>query len=303
MSPQQALGKPATARDDIYSFGATIYELLTSRPPFFSGNIQHQLESVVPPSMTDRRAELEISGAPIPSQWEEAIAASLAKDPDARPASVREFGEVLLDPRKAVAAARARDRASQSASKGSFVSRSSPPLPWAGVSRQFRIAAICLFLLLLTAAGVATYYVGVVVPREQERERHEQAQRIADAKAEAARVRQLQVEEAKKFAAAEAAKREAEEAARLAEQRRIEAATAAARNFAAADPAGSSAVPGKPGFNPPDEEEEVAPATDSDPNPKPKAGATKSSKKKSSSRNRPKSSPSFGQKVKRFFGF
>jgi serine/threonine protein kinase len=37
MSPQQALGDLPRETDDIYSFGAVIYELLTSRPPFFRG--------------------------------------------------------------------------------------------------------------------------------------------------------------------------------------------------------------------------------------------------------------------------
>jgi len=34
MSPQQADGRPPQPSDDIYSLGATLYDLLTSRPPF-----------------------------------------------------------------------------------------------------------------------------------------------------------------------------------------------------------------------------------------------------------------------------
>src|SRR5207247_10730574 len=34
MSPQQLDGERGTHLDDIYSFGATVYELLTSKPPF-----------------------------------------------------------------------------------------------------------------------------------------------------------------------------------------------------------------------------------------------------------------------------
>jgi serine/threonine protein kinase len=34
MSPQQAQGDRPTPRDDLYALGATLYELLTSEPPF-----------------------------------------------------------------------------------------------------------------------------------------------------------------------------------------------------------------------------------------------------------------------------
>lgn len=37
MSPQQAMGEKPTHLDDIYSLGATIYDLLTGKPPFFRG--------------------------------------------------------------------------------------------------------------------------------------------------------------------------------------------------------------------------------------------------------------------------
>jgi serine/threonine protein kinase len=58
MSPEQSLGSPPAAGDDIYAFGATVYDLLTGRPPFFRGNLQVQLETVIPPPMEQRRTEL-----------------------------------------------------------------------------------------------------------------------------------------------------------------------------------------------------------------------------------------------------
>src|SRR5439155_236725 len=42
MSPQQLSGERSTHLDDIYSLGASIYELLTSKPPFYSGNIDRR---------------------------------------------------------------------------------------------------------------------------------------------------------------------------------------------------------------------------------------------------------------------
>src|SRR5213076_2671235 len=52
---QPLSGEHCTHLDDIYSFGASIYELLTSKPPFYSGNIDRQICERVAPSMTERR--------------------------------------------------------------------------------------------------------------------------------------------------------------------------------------------------------------------------------------------------------
>jgi serine/threonine protein kinase len=95
MSPQQLDGEPPRAADDIYSLGATLYDLLTSRPPFHSGNIDRQIREKVPPSMANRRAELGICGSPIPPEWEKAIASCLEKDPALRPASMGHLAEML----------------------------------------------------------------------------------------------------------------------------------------------------------------------------------------------------------------
>jgi TolB-like protein/Tfp pilus assembly protein PilF len=95
MSPQQLGGERGTHLDDIYSLGASVYELLTSKPPFYSGNIDRQICERIAPSMTERRKELDIEPALVPQVWEDAVAACLAKDPPQRPQSAAEFAQRL----------------------------------------------------------------------------------------------------------------------------------------------------------------------------------------------------------------
>src|SRR5213078_4358956 len=98
MSPQQLNGERCTHLDDIYSLGASVYELLTSKPPFYSGNIDRQICERVAPSMTERRKELDIEPALVPQVWEDAVAACLAKDPARRPQSAAEIARQLQMP-------------------------------------------------------------------------------------------------------------------------------------------------------------------------------------------------------------
>ena len=94
-----------------------IYELLTSKPPFYSGDVSLQIQERIAPPMRQRRSDLEIEGTPIPKNWEETVAACLAKDPNRRPQSLAEVaGRLQLasvpgGAERAVVAAAPRDRA------------------------------------------------------------------------------------------------------------------------------------------------------------------------------------------------
>ncbi len=88
-SPQQVMGERPSAADDIYSLGATIFDLVTGKPPFHTGNLLVQVQSKMPDTMRQRREELGVKGGAIPESWERVVAACLSKEPSQRPASAR----------------------------------------------------------------------------------------------------------------------------------------------------------------------------------------------------------------------
>ncbi|MBI5693394.1 MAG: protein kinase [Verrucomicrobia bacterium] len=103
MSPQQAMGEEPSPADDIYAVGATLYELLTGKPPFHTGDVRVQLFQRRPDSIATRRRVLGHAAGSVSREWEATVAACLAKEAEARPSSA---GEVIRRLQRAAPSAR-----------------------------------------------------------------------------------------------------------------------------------------------------------------------------------------------------
>jgi serine/threonine protein kinase len=92
MSPQQLAGKRPQVTDDIYALGATLYELLSGKPPFYTGDITHQVLHEPPEPLEERMAGLEVQNL-VPPDVAAIVMACLAKEPAQRPQSARAVAE------------------------------------------------------------------------------------------------------------------------------------------------------------------------------------------------------------------
>lgn len=87
MSPQQMWGDEACLADDVYSLGATLYALLTGRPPFYRGDIGFQVWHEAPQNIPDRLRELGTIND-IPAHVVQVVMQCLEKEKEDRPASI-----------------------------------------------------------------------------------------------------------------------------------------------------------------------------------------------------------------------
>ena len=94
MSPEQAQGKPLDARSDLYSLAVILYQMLTGRPPFTDNDAVVVMARHI--KSTPKRPNEAVPEAMIPTELEDVIMRTLAKEPKDRPGSAEIFAGELL---------------------------------------------------------------------------------------------------------------------------------------------------------------------------------------------------------------
>ena len=88
MAPEQAAGEPVDQRTDLYSLGATFFQLLTGTVPFEDGDVTYHHRHTQPPDARERLAT-------VTAEFAELLLQLMAKAPEERGQSAAEVGSRL----------------------------------------------------------------------------------------------------------------------------------------------------------------------------------------------------------------
>ncbi len=91
MAPEQAAGRPADPRSDVYAVGGLVYEMLSGKAPYEGQNfmeILHKKATTMPAPLLGMRDD-------VPPELDAIVMRSLAREPDDRQRSMDEFGREL----------------------------------------------------------------------------------------------------------------------------------------------------------------------------------------------------------------
>ena len=146
MSPERALGEPATPESDLYSLGVVLYEMLTGNLPYTAENpvavsMKHVTEPLRPPADVNPR---------IPEGLNALVVKLLAKDPEARYADAAELVESL----RRVTDALASTAVGRDAASAQLPTPETPPSRWrVGFMRPWVLAATLALLVMVGGLG------------------------------------------------------------------------------------------------------------------------------------------------------
>ncbi len=108
MSPEQVLGKKVGPASDIFSLGVVLFETITGSAPFDSPSIN----SIMYQTVHETCPQASALNAELPPELDRIVSKAMAKAPEERFASMREFARALREARQMLADKTASSRAS-----------------------------------------------------------------------------------------------------------------------------------------------------------------------------------------------
>jgi serine/threonine protein kinase len=157
ISPEQAMGEPATTASDVYSFGVILYRLLTGRLPFESNDplrlvMLHRDEP--PPPISQFRPDA-------PARLESTAVTALAKNPADRPqdgaALLAELGVTAGIGTTTSTTVLEREDATQVLPVAAAATPARPAPPVGPPTRSRALIAVAALLVLAIAGGALAY--------------------------------------------------------------------------------------------------------------------------------------------------
>jgi serine/threonine-protein kinase len=160
MSPEQATGdRKVTARSDVYSLGAVVYEMLVGDPPHTGSSVQAIIAKVV----SAEPQAISLLRHAVPANVEAAVQCALAKVPADRFATGTQFAEALTNP--AFALPTTAGMAMATGTAGGWRQRLAVPL--AVIAAMLLVTTVWSWLRPRPESPKSVARFGIAVPEDQ----------------------------------------------------------------------------------------------------------------------------------------